>query len=162
MPPRHASLQARLPVEHLGSTPTPYLHLPKINVPYNDAAQASPPAPASEAQTTRLAGKAKEDFAIAHEGPREKVAEPTKVLTHSPGGQVEKEVHTKHDNEAIARNKEKDQQMADWRNVEIGAARKFNTQSLAPVHLRPQEAPEVLRGSRGRHERQSGGEDRGR
>lgn len=102
----------------------------------------------------------KEELVAAHEGPREKVAEPAKTLDLSPGGGVEQEVHTKLDNEAIARNKEKDEQMAAWRDVEIGTSRSFNTQSLPPLQLRPQPTPEVLRDARGRHERQSGGAER--
>lgn len=100
--------------------------------------------------------KAKESFAEAHEGPREKVGTPEKHLILTPGGSVEREVHAKQDQEAAKRNQEKDAQMEAWRGVKIGTTRKFNTRTLRPEHLRERVTPEVLRVQRRDQSREQG------
>lgn len=160
MPDQPSLQSSKLPDAYFKSTPTPFLHMPKIHAQYNRAAEPAPPSQASEAQAAHLQGKAKGDFAAAHEGPREKIAEPKKDYVLTPHGGVEQLVHTELDKAAVSRNQAKDAQMQAWRNVSIGKARVFNTQALAPVHLRPRITPEVLRGAGGRRQRES--QDHGR
>lgn len=105
------------------------------------------------------AAKPKENFAKAHEGPREKVGTPEKHLILTPGSSVVREVHAKQDQEAAKRNKEKDAQMQAWRGIKIGTTRKFNTHTLRPEHLRERVTPEVLR-NRGRNHDQGRGQER--
>lgn len=100
--------------------------------------------------------KAKGSFVEAHEGPREEVGKPKKHLILTPSGNVEREVHTKQDQEAAKRNQQKDAQMQAWRDIKIGTTRRFNTRTMRPEHLRERVTPEVLR-SRGQHRDQSRG-----
>jgi hypothetical protein len=96
--------------------------------------------PADRTRDARL-GK---EFAAAHEGPREKIGTPELRLVLTPGGGVTREVHQAVDEAARHRNREKDRQMQEWRNTPLTASRRFNTQSMAPTHLRAKVTPQVF------------------
>lgn len=140
---------------------TPFAHAEKIETTFNAASRGRQDDPADDGAAARLAEKTKEDFAAAHEGPRETIAEPRLEKRLTPGGETEELTHTEIDQAAIASNREKDAQMRAYRGVEITKSRAFNARALAPVHLREQVTPEVLR--RGRHQQEKQNDaDRGR
>ncbi|MEM7517068.1 MAG: hypothetical protein AAF368_09130 [Planctomycetota bacterium] len=70
-------------------------------------------------QTRAKAPNVKKEFKKAHEGPREKLAEPKRRHVPTPGGGVVKEVHTQVEREKQARNREKDLQMKKWRERKV-------------------------------------------
>jgi hypothetical protein len=124
----------------MSGKPTAFQHVEQIGPQFEDAASGK-----REKRTLRIkAPRVTKAFHKAHEGPREKIAEPKSQMAYRPSGKIVAEVHTKHDNEARRRNRDKDQQMKKWRERRITMSHRFNTKAKAPMHLRAKKTPEVF------------------
>lgn len=132
--------------------PLEFQRLARTTPEYNMAATGEREKAPLRARTSDV----KKSFSTAHEGPREKVGTPEKHLILTPGGNVEREVYAKQDQEAAKRNQQKDAQMRAWRSIKIGTTREFNTRTLRPEHLRERVTPEVLRARHNDRSREQG------
>ncbi len=127
----------------LSGKPKAFSHVKGASPSFNDAASGKREKQAVRKQAPQL----KKGFHRAHEGPREKIAKPKLHMAYRPSGKVVAEVHTKHDNEARLRNRQKDMQMKKWRDQPITMSRRFNAQAQRPMHLRQKKTPEVFSGA---------------
>lgn len=113
---------------------------PDLTSQYNQAASGK----REKEQLRGRAPRVKQAFQTAHEGPRERLAEPHLQADCQPSPAVVAAVHKQHDEMKRWRNREKDEQMQAWREAKISTSRHFNTVAMCPPHLREQIKPEVL------------------
>lgn len=133
----------RLPANHsasLSGKPKAFSHVKNVSKGYNYASSGK-----REKEPLRHhAPKMKKDFGKAHEGPREKTGKPEKHFIHTPSGKVVVEVHAKHDQEIVLRNRKKDLQMKKWREAKQTTTKRFNARTMLPQHLRTKKTPQVF------------------
>ena len=122
----------------LSGKPKAFSHVKSNRAEFNKAATGNREKQAMRSKAPEL----KKSFRRAHEGPREKIAKPRTQLVPRPCGNVVQQVHTKHDNEARLRNRQKDQQMKKWRERTVSSARTNSKQRMPAVQHRKR-APDV-------------------
>lgn len=86
-------------------------------------------------------------FSAAYNGPREKVGAPIRKLVPTPTGSVVQEIHTKNDELAWARNRQRDRFASGAERVKTSTSREFNfraRQGATPENLPPVKTPQVF------------------
>ena len=127
----------------LSGKPKAFSHVKAASPSFNDAASGKRAKQAVRKQAPQL----KKGFQRAHEGPREKIGKPKHQMAYRPKSKVVAAVHTKHDNQARLRNRQKDAQMKKWRDRPITMSHRFNAQAQQSMHLRQKKTPEVFSGA---------------
>ncbi|TWT41388.1 hypothetical protein [Botrimarina hoheduenensis] len=124
----------------LSGPPQAFSHIKKIGSEYNQVSSGE----REKAPLRYHAPPLKQHFVAAHEGPRETTGKPDLHAIYTPSGKVIAEIHSKLDQEKLARNRQKDLQMKRWREAAVTTSRRFNAVTIRPVHLRESNTPEVF------------------
>jgi len=124
----------------LSGKPKAFSHVKDASPSFNDAASGKREKRVIRKQAPQL----KKGFQRVHEGPRETIAKPKLQMAYRPSGKVVAQVHTKHDNQARLRNRQKDAQMKKWRDRPITMSHRFNAHARQPMHLQKKSTPEVF------------------